>query len=153
MPKTSAGLLMYRIKDGKLQIFLVHPGGPFWKDKDDGAWSIPKGEVNEGEDLLKTAKREFEKETGIKPEGEFISLGKIKQKAGKVIHAWVFEGQWGGFLMKQSTIKIEWPPKSDKKIEIPEVDRLEFFNVENAKKKINPAQIELIERLEKYLKF
>ena len=152
MAKISAGLLMYRIKNRELEIFLVHPGGPFWKNKDLGAWSIPKGEVKIKEDFLETAQREFEEETGIMPKGKFIPLGEIKQKSGKIVHAWAFEGNWDGFLMKQNFIEIKWPPKSGKKIKIPEVDKLKFFNTKEAKKKINPAQVEFIKRLERYLK-
>lgn len=155
--KVSAGLLMYKIKDNKLYVFLVHPGGPFWKNKDQGAWSIPKGELDEGEvnkeNLLKTAIREFKEEIGldIDPNTKFITLNSIKQKSGKTVHAWAFESDWHGLLMCSSYVKVEYPYKSGKLIKIPEIDKAEFFNPEIAKKKINPAQVELIERLEKYL--
>lgn len=144
---------MYRLKKGKeLEVFLVHPGGPFWKNKDNGAWSIPKGEINEAEDFLEAAKREFEEETGIKPKGEFIELVNVKQKSGKVIHAWAFEGDWFGFLMKQNMIEIEFPYKSGKKIKIPEIDKAGFFSLEKARKKINSSQLEFLERLKEKLK-
>lgn len=144
---------MYKLdKDKRLRVFLVHPGGPFWKDKDIGAWSIPKGEVDEadGKDLLETAKREFKEETGInapKEDEKYFDLEEIRQKSGKIVHAWAFEGDRHGLLMCQSFVEIEWPYKSGKKIKIPEVDRAEFFTVEKAKEKINPAQFELVERL------
>ena len=140
---------MYRIRNGTVEVLLVHPGGPFWKNKDTGAWSIPKGEVNEGEDLLETAKREFYEELGIHPNGPFHSLGSIKQKAGKLVHAWAFEGDCDPTTAHCHTnVELEWPPKSGKKITFPEIDRAEFFTVEKALKKINPAQIELLSRLE-----
>ncbi len=133
--------------DKKLKVFIVHPGGPFWKGKDIGAWSIPKGEVEEGEDLLDCAKREFEEEIGITPEGEFIFLGEIKQKAGKIVYCWAFKGDWSGMLLKQNMVEIEFPYDSGKKIKIPEIDKAGFFPVSKAKEKINPAQKEFIERL------
>jgi len=154
MQKVSAGLLMYQRKKSFVEFFLVHPGGPFWKDKDLGAWTIPKGEVGKGEDLLECAKREFEEETGIKSFGEFISLGEIRQKAGKIVHCWAFENDknfWKGFLMKQNFIEIEWPPRSGKKIKIPEVDKAGFFDFETASRKINSAQKEFLDRLQENL--
>ena len=152
--KLSAGLLMYTAKNGELKIFLVHPGGPYFIKKDEGFWSIPKGLPEENDtDLLSTAKREFEEETGIIPSGEFIPLGKIVQKNKKIVHAWAFEIDKDDTIMiKCNTFEIEWPPKSGKRSSFPEVDRGEFFSVEEAKKKINPAQVELIARLEEYLK-
>ncbi len=148
---------MYKFTEGRLKIFLVHPGGPFWKDKDNGSWSIPKGEVDDGdlseENLLRVAKRELEEETGITPQKNtmFIELGSITQSSGKVVHAWAFEGDWYGMLTCQSFVEIEWPYKSGKLIKIPEVDKADFFSVEKAKEKINPAQFKLIERLEEKL--
>ena len=151
--KISAGLLMYKFdKEKKLRVFLVHPGGPFWKDKDSGAWSIPKGEVddNDGKDLLETAKREFREETGIvspKENEKYFYLGEIEQKNKKIVHAWAFEGDWSGLLMCQSFVEIEWPYKSGKIIKISEVDKADFFTAEKAKEKINPAQFAFIEKL------
>lgn len=144
MQRVSAGLLMFRYRD-KLEVFLAHHGGPFWKDKDLGAWTIPKGEVKDGEGLLETAKREFEEETGIKPEGEFISLGEVKQKTGKIVHAWAFKMDWSG-LLRLNYITIDF---NGKKMKIPEVDKAQYFTIEKAKEKINPAQKEFLERLEK----
>lgn len=155
MPKISAGLLMYKIDNGILRVFLVHPGGPFWKNKKSsdnyGTWSIPKGEVENNEELLSAAKREFEEETGIKPKEEFVSLESVKQKSGKIVHAWAFQGEFSGFLTRQNMIEIEFPPKSGKKIKIPEIDKAEFFNIEEAKKKIIPSQVEFLNRLEEKL--
>jgi len=148
----SAGLLMYRLKGGTLEIFLCHPGGPFFAKKNEGVWSIPKGEVEADEDLLQTALREFEEETGIKPEGEFISLGHIKQKNGKIVHAWAFVGDWSeDKAIKSNTFTLEWPPQSGQKQEFPEIDQGVFFESETAKQKINPAQVALIERLQTLL--
>lgn len=152
--KISAGLLMYRFEDGKLEVLLAHPGGPFFKNKDNGHWSIPKGEPDEQENnLLETAKREFKEETGIEPDAEeFIPLGTILQKGGKTVHAWAFEGNIeSGFQPKSNTFKTEWPPKSGKQMVFSEIDKIDFFNVAYAKKKIKSTQIDFIERLEKYL--
>src|SRR5205823_4292993 len=111
MPRRSAGILMYRIHDGRLEVLLVHPGGPFWKNKDDGAWSIPKGEAEPSTELLAEACREFEEETGSLPQGPFVPLGHIKQKAGKVVHAWAFAGDCDPTTLKSNTFSMEWPPK------------------------------------------
>lgn len=150
-PRVSSGILIYRKKDDNLQVFLVHHGGPFWKNKDEGSWSIPKGEINEkdGNDLFKTAIRELKEETGIhlnKEEKDCIFLGSVTQKAGKVVHCWACEGDWSGVLTS-NYIKIQYPYKSGKFISVPEVDKADFFSIDEAKKKINPAQIELIDRL------
>ncbi len=150
--KISSGLQMYRLKNSNLEVFLVHPGGPFWKNKDEGAWSIPKGEVEQDEELLETAKREFKEEIGFEPNAkEFIYLGCIKQKAGKTVYCWAFQSDFLG-LLPQNFISVEYPPKSRKFIKIPEIDRAQFFSVDTAKKKINSAQKEFIDRLEKILK-
>jgi len=148
--KTSAGLLMYKKTPKGLQFLLAHPGGPFWKNKDFGAWGIPKGGVEEGEEIFEAAKREFFEETGIKSQGEFIELGFVKQ-THKTVHAWAFEGDFSGFRVRQSTIKIEFPPKSGKIIEVPEVDKISFFNLEQAKQKIIPAQFCFLEKLNEKL--
>lgn len=152
MAKVSAGLLMYRFRNNELEVLIGHPGGPFWRNFDEGVWSVPKGQVEEGEDLLECAKREFEEETGIKPEGKFVELGDVKFKSGKIVHAWAFESEWDGFMMKQHIIEIEFPPKSGKKIKIPELDRISFFKPSIAKEKINPIQREFIDRLEKLVR-
>lgn len=148
----SAGLLMFRIKGGELQVFLVHPGGPFWAKKDEGAWSIPKGEVQENEPLLDTAIREFEEEIGVMPKGEFLELGSIKQRGGKTVHAWAFEGDYDESRpIKSNLFSMEFPPGSGKIREFPEIDKARFFDLEEARKKINPAQVEFIERLQSAL--
>jgi predicted NUDIX family NTP pyrophosphohydrolase len=134
-----------------LQFLLVHPGGPFWKNKKDGAWTIPKGELTEGEEPVAAAIREFEEELGFKPTGPFIELTPIKQKAGKVVRAWGFEGDCEPSQIKSNTFTMEWPPRSGKQAEFLEVDRAGFFNLEDAKAKINPAQIPLLEELQRRL--
>jgi len=139
---------MYRRRAGALQVLLVHPGGPFWAKKDLGAWTIPKGEVAEGEDLLATARREFEEETSLRPDGPFEPLGSITQKAGKVVHAWAFEGDCDPTAVRSNTYKVEWPPRSGQWREFPEVDRAEWFSLADARAKINAAQAELLARLE-----
>ncbi len=139
---------MYTIKNGRLKIFLVHPGGPYFTNKDTGYWGIPKGLTENDEELLESAKREFEEETGIKPEGEFLPLGSVVQKGGKTVHAWAFEWENDEKLeIVCNTFKMEWPPKSGKFREFPEVDKGEFFSEEDAKVKINSAQFSFIERL------
>lgn len=152
MPKISAGLLLYRIRNGVLEFLLVHPGGPFWKNKDAGAWTIPKGEVGEDEEPLVAATREFEEELGFKPTGPFCALTPIKQKGGKLVQAWAFEGDCEPSQMKSNTFTIEWPPRSGRQCEFPEVDRAEFYNLEEAKTKINAAQIPLLEEVQRKLK-
>lgn len=127
---------------------IVHPGGPFSKNKDEGAWTIPKGEAQPDEDLLTRARTEFEEELGVKPAGDSIPLGSVKQKGGKTVHAWAFEGDLpADFEIKSNTFEIEWPPRSGKFKEFPEVDRAEFFPDEIARRKINPAQIAFLDRL------
>lgn len=145
--KQSAGILLYKINEGEIFVFLAHPGGPFWKNKDSGAWSIPKGELKENEDALKAAKREFEEETGIKLSGAFIPLNSVKLKSGKLIHAWALEKDLDAEAIKGNEVEIIWPPKTGKKILIPEIDKAEWFSVENALQKVNPAQADLITQL------
>lgn len=147
MPQISSGLLMYRRGAKGLEVLLVHPGGPIWKNKDIGAWSIPKGQANEGEDLLATAQREFNEELGFPAAGLFVELGWVKQKAGKIVHAWAFAGDCDPAACRSNTMQMQWPPRSGKWIEIPEVDRAEFFNLETARQKLNPAQVEFLDRL------
>lgn len=147
MPKISAGLLMYRVREGELEFLLAHPGGPFWKDRDAGAWTIPKGEIQEDENPLAAAKREFEEEIGVKPEGNFIELSPITQKGGKVVHAWAFEGDCDTTSIRSNTFQMEWPPRSGKFQACPEVDRAGFFRMAEARQKINPAQTALLEEL------
>jgi predicted NUDIX family NTP pyrophosphohydrolase len=146
MPKQSAGILAYR-KIEVLEVFLVHPGGPFFTKKDEGVWTIPKGEFDENEEALTAAKREFFEETGFKLSGEFIELRPIKQKAGKVVYAWAIETDIKHAEIRSNTFSIEWPPKSGKMREFAEVDRAEWFTIDVAKVKINAAQIDLIDQL------
>ena len=148
MPHLSAGLLMYRIKAGALQVLLAHPGGPFFAKKDDGSWSIPKGEPDADEDLLVTAQREFEEETGLKPTGPLILLKPIQQKGGKIVHAWVFEGDCDPAAIRSNTFTMEWPPHSGRQQEFPEIDRAEWFDLATARKKIKAGQEALIDELE-----
>ena len=140
---------MFRIKEAGAEVLLVHPGGPFFRKKDAGAWTIPKGEVMEGEDLLVRAKLELREELGIEPGSrDWIELGTVKQKGGKTVHAWAFEEDLPqNFVLRSNTFTMEWPPRSGRTHDFPEIDRAEFFSVETAKEKINPAQIELIDRL------
>jgi predicted NUDIX family NTP pyrophosphohydrolase len=147
MPKTSAGLLMYRVRNGPLEILLVHLGGPFWAKKDEGAWFLPKGEIAPGEDELSAAKREFEEETGLKPTGPLLSLGSVKHKGGKVVTAWAFEGDCDPSALKSNTFTIEWPPRSGKQREFPEIDGAAFFTIEAARAKMHPAEFEFATRL------
>lgn len=145
--KKSAGLLPFRFVKKKPEFFLAHPGGPFWKNKDAGAWSIVKGEYNDDEEPLSAAKREFHEETGIKLTGKFIPLTAVRQKSGKEILAWAVEAEIDHTKIKSNSFEIEWPPKSGRKQSFPEIDRAAWFSVEEAKEKINPAQAALIEEL------
>jgi predicted NUDIX family NTP pyrophosphohydrolase len=145
--KQSAGIVFYRYHHKVLQVLLVHPGGPFWARKDAGAWTIPKGEPNEDEDLLLAAKREFAEETGFGIEGDFIKLTPVKQKGGKLVHAWAVEGDMDVTLLKSNTFEMPWPPGSTKMQVFPEIDRAEWFTVEEAIEKILPAQAAFIEEL------
>ena len=147
MRKVSAGLLMYRMRSGELEFLLVHPGGPLWKNKDAGVWSIPKGEIQPDEDPLAAAKREFAEELGFQPQGGFIELAPIKQKSGKIVRAWAFAGDCDPNQIKSNTFTMEWPPGSGRLSQFPEVDRAAFFRLAEAKEKINPAQIALLEEL------
>jgi predicted NUDIX family NTP pyrophosphohydrolase len=147
MSKQSAGILLYRRVSGVLQVFLVHPGGPFYRNKDNGSWTIPKGEFSEGEAPLTAAKREFEEETGQAITGKFTQLSPIKQKGGKIVHAWAVEGDIDHITIKSNYFEIEWPPRSGKQQSFPEVDRAGWFDADAAKVKINPAQVGFIEEL------
>src|SRR5512143_3828554 len=149
MPIISAGLLLYRKRGRSLQIFLVHPGGPLWSNKDAGVWSIPKGLVDQGENTLEAAKREFQEETGFTASGQFIPLRPVKIKSGKVIQAWAIENDCDPGLIKSNTFSMEWPPRSGRQQEFPEVDRAAWFDIEEAKHKINQGQAGLLEELER----
>jgi len=147
MPKRSAGLLMYRRIAGKLEVFLVHPGGPIWAAREEGAWTIPKGEYTPDEDPLAAARREFEEETGLRAKGEFFELGTVKQKSGKLVAAWAFEGDCDPDKLTSNTCEIEWPPRSGRRMEIPEVDRGRWFSIQEARKYIREEQGLLLDRL------
>jgi predicted NUDIX family NTP pyrophosphohydrolase len=141
MAKQSAGLVLYRQTGGKLEVLLVHPGGPFLAKKDKGVWSIPKGEFTDDEDILAAAKREFQEELGHPaPDGEYVPLGTIKQKGGKIVHAWAVSGDINCDTVCSNTFTIEWPPRSGKQQDFPEVDRAQWFSVARAIQKIVPAQ-------------
>jgi predicted NUDIX family NTP pyrophosphohydrolase len=145
--KVSAGLLMYRLYDGVLQVLLVHPGGPFWQYKENGAWSIPKGGINEGENPLEAAKREFREETGFSSEGPFFPLKPIRQKSGKTVYAWAFQGDCDPARVRSINFEMEWPPYSGQMRAFPEVDRAAFFQLAEARRKIIPAQAAFITEL------
>jgi predicted NUDIX family NTP pyrophosphohydrolase len=147
MPKTSAGLMVYRIREGRLEIFLVHPGGPFWARKDAGAWSIPKGEFVQPEDPLEAARREFQEETGHEIDGTFLPLEPIKQAGGKAVYAWAVQGDIDPERIQSNTFTMEWPKGSGRQKEFPEVDRAEWFEVEEARRRILPGQAAFLDEL------
>jgi predicted NUDIX family NTP pyrophosphohydrolase len=139
---------MFRTKNDGLEVLLVHPGGPYFQNKDEGAWTIPKGEATEGENLLERAGIEFEEELGIAASGDWMELGSVKQKGGKTVHAWAFAGDLeNDFNLVSNTFEMEWPPRSGKMQRFPEVDRASFFSVEEARRKINTAQTVFLDRL------
>jgi predicted NUDIX family NTP pyrophosphohydrolase len=148
MAKRSAGVLLYRRRGGAVEVLLVHPGGPFWQNKDLGAWSIPKGEVEAGQDPLAVAVREFEEETGRRPpEAALVALGEVRQRGGKVVAAWAAEGDLDPAAVTSNTFTIEWPPRSGTRREFPEVDRAGWFDLATAREKLVAAQAELVDRL------
>jgi predicted NUDIX family NTP pyrophosphohydrolase len=147
MAKRSAGILLYRRSGTVLLLLLVHPGGPFWSAKDAGAWMIPKGEYDEGEDALAVAKREFAEELGREPIGQFYALGDVKQAGGKLVSVWAVEGEFDTATVTSNTFELEWPPKSGRQQSFPEVDRAEWFSVDEARRKILPSQRPFIDRL------
>lgn len=151
MTKQSAGLLLYRNTNEAIEVFLVHPGGPFFAKKDESSWSIPKGEFNDDEDALTAAKREFEEETGKPIDGSFIKLQPIRQKSGKMVHAWAVESDLDHTNIVSNTFEIEWPPRSGKRKTFPEIDRAGWFTLHEAKEKLIPAQVKLLEELESIL--
>ena len=152
MIKQSAGLLLFRRNAGKLEVLLGHPGGPFWQGRETGAWTIPKGGVHAGEEPLSAAIREFREETGFDARPPFLALGTIVQRSGKLVHAWAFEGDCDPAALVSIHCATEWPPRSGRYIDIPEIDRGQFFEVDEAKRLINPGQSELIDRLVEALK-
>lgn len=146
MAKLSAGLLLYRYTE-ELQVLLVHPGGPFFRNKDEGAWTIPKGEVRPGEEPLAAAHREFREETGHPAAGSLVELNPVKQKGGKVVHAWAVAGDLDPAAIVCNTFELEWPPKSGRLVAFPEIDRAEWFGIDGARLKINPAQVGFLDEL------
>lgn len=150
--KHSAGLLLFRSVSGALEVLLVHPGGPFWASKDEGAWSIPKGEFGAGEEPLEAARREFREETGAAPpEGELVALAPVRQRSGKIVHAWAVSGQFDVATLKSNHFTLEWPPKSGTERDFPEIDRAEWFSLERARRKLSPGQRPLLAEFERKL--
>jgi predicted NUDIX family NTP pyrophosphohydrolase len=148
VPRRSAGILLYRQTGDAVEVLLVHPGGPLWARRDAGAWSIPKGEYGDGEDPQASALREFEEETGrALPDGRLIELGEVKQKGGKVVTAWAAEGDLDAEAVQSNTFTMEWPPRSGRSAEFPEIDRAGWFGLDRAREKLIPAQTELVDRL------
>lgn len=142
---------MYRVRDGKLEVLLVHLGGPFWAKKDAGAWFVPKGEVEAGEGEVEAAKREFKEETGFDPGDELRPLGSVKHRSGKTVTVWAFEGDWDPAALKSNTFTMEWPLRSGKQREFAEIDRADFFTVDAAREKIHPAEFEFVARLDSFV--
>ncbi|HEY3115480.1 MAG TPA: NUDIX domain-containing protein [Chloroflexota bacterium] len=152
MAKQSAGLLLYRVCEGEIEVFLVHPGGPFWAKKDLGAWSIPKGEFDDHEDGRDAARREFEEETGFTVPGELMELGARRQAGGKVVHAWTVQGDCDPTGLISNTFPLEWPPKSGRIQQFPEVDRAGWFDLDSARTKLNPGQVGFLDDLPEVLR-
>jgi len=148
VPARSAGILLHRRRGDRLEVLLVHPGGPVWARRDQGAWSIPKGEFEPGEEPLAAARREFEEELGVElPDGPAEDLGEVRQKSGKVVRAWAVAGDLDADAITSNTFPLEWPPRSGRMIEVPEVDKAQWFSLQDAREKINPAQVAFLERL------
>jgi predicted NUDIX family NTP pyrophosphohydrolase len=145
--RLASGILLFRRGERGLEVLLAHPGGPFWTNKDEGAWTLPKGEPAPGEDALACARRELEEETGLTSSGPFTDLGEIRQKSGKVVHAWAAAGEGDPATMKSNTFTMEWPPKSGRMASFPEVDRWGWFDLDEARRRMNPAQTALLDRL------
>lgn len=147
-PRRSAGILLHRRRGDQLEVLLVHPGGPLWARRDEGAWSLPKGECGEEEEPLAAALREFEEELGSSPpSGDPVELGEVRQKSGKLVRAWALAGDLDADTVVSNTFQMEWPPRSGRKIEVPEVDRAQWFGLDAARLRINPAQVALLDRL------
>lgn len=148
MAEVSAGLLLYRrTQDGRIKVFLGHPGGPFWANRDAGAWTIPKGLIDEGEETLAAALREFEEETGFRPEGPFRELEPVRLNSGKVVHAWACEGDIDAGAARSNTFELEWPPRSGRRAVFPEIDRFEWFDLDEARRRMNSAQTRWLDGL------
>lgn len=140
-------MVLWRVRDGIVEVLLVHPGGPFWARKDAGAWSIPKGEIAAGDDALATAKRELAEETGCVATGDFAPLGNVKQKSGKIVHAWALRGDFDISEFRSNTFEMEWPAGSGRMQSFPEVDRVAWLGLDEARTKINPAQAAFLDRV------
>ena len=149
--KRSAGILLYRVLSGTPQVLLAHPGGPFWANKDDGAWTVPKGEIGDDEDPLAAARREFREEIGAEPSGDFIALSPVRQRSGKMVQAWAVRGDLDPSRLESNSFSMEWPPRSGRQQEFPEVDRAGWFTFAQARAKILPAQVPLLDQLERIL--
>lgn len=149
--KRSAGVLLFRRRGAELEVLLVHPGGPFWKNKDAGAWSIPKGEYTQEEDAFAAARREFTEETGLQVDGEFVALGEVRQPGGKYVSAWALEHDLDPSLVRSNTFSIHWPPKAGTMREFPEVDKADWFSLAAAREKMLKGQLEFLTRLQHYL--
>jgi predicted NUDIX family NTP pyrophosphohydrolase len=147
----SAGLLLYRVRSGAVEVLLVHPGGPFWAKKDLGAWSVPKGEVDADEEPLAAARREFEEETGTRPDGDFAALSPVRQKGGKTVHAWAVAGDLDPAGIRSNTFEMEWPPRSGRTQAFPEVDRAAWFPLDEARRRILESQAPLLDELARLL--
>jgi predicted NUDIX family NTP pyrophosphohydrolase len=148
MARISAGLLMFRARqERRIEVLLVHPGGPFWARKDKGAWFIPKGEIDPEEDALEAAKREFHEETGLLPKEPLFPLGTVRHRGGKTVYAWAFEGDCDPTAIRSNTFMMEWPPRSGRRQEFPEIDRAQFFGLEEAREHIHPDEAEFLTRL------
>jgi predicted NUDIX family NTP pyrophosphohydrolase len=146
--RASAGLLMFRERAGVLEVFLVHPGGPYFRNKDEGAWTIPKGQIEEGEEPLDAARREFREETGLSSDGPYLPLAAVKQKSGKTVMGWAFRGDAvDPVTIRPNTFRLEWPPRSGRMREFPEIDFAGFFTVDEARRKLNPAQVAFLDQL------
>ena len=152
MPKHSAGILLFRRTGPHTEVLLAHPGGPLWKNKDEGSWTIPKGEYGGGEDPLAAAKREFQEETGAAVSGDFLPLGEIRQRSGKIVTAWALERDLDPSSVRSNTFSMTWPPRSGKLQEFPEIDRAAWFSLDAARRKIIPAQAEFLDRLGGHLR-
>jgi predicted NUDIX family NTP pyrophosphohydrolase len=149
--RESAGLMLFRRRSGRIEVLLAHPGGPFWASKDRGAWTIPKGGLHHGESALDAAVREFQEETGFAVRPPFVPLGSVRQLSGKIVHAWAFEGDCDPDRLVSVTAMTEWPPRSGRRIEVPEIDRARFFSIEDARDAINAGQAPLLDRLREAL--
>jgi predicted NUDIX family NTP pyrophosphohydrolase len=148
MPKLSAGLLLYRRDGDRIEVLIAHPGGPMWSRRDAGAWSIPKGAPDGAEDLLEAARREFEEETGqVAPAGSPIDLGEVRMRSGKVVHGWAIEGDLEPAAIRSMVVEVEWPPRSGRRIEVPEIDRVAWAEPPEARERLNPAQAAFVDRL------